>query len=238
MSSQSQNDLQAKLEKYLKQNHRLAKELKKYKNKCENFKSMLDQYKDQFENLSEKVETFGEIYGKINEELNKIQTKKNIEKKEELTNQMKTNFTLEYYGEKQTEKDMILVSVKRLEELENSYYEICKNFDLLKRKYLWTKEDKVGKEEVTQKFKEIEELNEKYTKLEVKLQETYEDHERLEKINKCVINISLAGYSHEDVINLNKLNSRGNEIEDKEPEDDKKEKYTEPMPSFLKFLNN
>jgi hypothetical protein len=213
------------------------KQIKQLKKKLQLMKKMLDDTMIEFNKINENVNVTQKIYIEISNIVKTIKTKE----KKQLSTQSQSSFSIdetESLGKnKQIDKDCIYVSLKKLEEIENSYNEMTRNFLILTSKYKIMKNENIYFDQLihTQKL-EICNLDNSYTKLKHELNESNISVLRLKEINKCIVDISLANFDKDELVSLNNDNNvvyinAGVEIKNKE-------KYSEPMPSFFKFLSS
>ncbi len=130
--------------------------------------------------------------------------------------------------------------LKKIEEMENSYNEICKNFNLLTSKYQLVKEDnkKLEENNITL-LDQISSINEEYKHLYKEFNEANITIERFKEIDKCLvdstINSLFLNSSRKKQFNCNNSTSS---LSNKD-EVNKMVSYVlcEPVPTFVKFIN-
>jgi len=249
---QAENNQKVLIAKYNKHIKTLQNKIEEYKKKNNDLKSVIEQFKQEFENNSKSVENFKSTFIEVK---SKVETFLLSEKKKDFIyqTQTQTNFTLadDNLGSKspspkkfsstspQKDRDGIYISLKKMEDIENSYSEMMRSFQNLSIKYKLLKEENSVLEDITNKqYEQIEELNNKYNSIKTKIDSNNKQVERLKDINNCIIKISLSNYSHEELVNLNLLMESNSNIERNNDDIENKEKYSEPMPSFFKFVAN
>lgn len=128
-----------------------------------------------------------------------------------------------------------LQMVKKIEEIENSYYEIAKNFESLVMKYKILKEEKnkVDDHNIIL-LDQIGNLNNEYNNILTELNDCHVTIERFKEIDKCILDSAINSLflnSNEKKILLNKNENNNNKTVNNP--------YIlcEPVPTFVKFIN-
>ena len=136
--------------------------------------------------------------------------------------------------------------IKKVEEMENAYNEILKNFDFMAAKYKIIKQEKEKFEECNLTLiDQISCLTEEYNRLYRELAEANVTIERFKEIDKCLvdstINSLFLNTNEKRPLNKNADNSDNSRKSNKDNESDGKMfcNYVlcEPVPSFIKFIN-
>jgi len=152
------------------------------------------------------------------------------------TNRLDTNMGTNYKNKNILDKDIITINIKKLEEFENSYNDMAKNFNLLTLKYKLLKDETSDKDKiVNRQQKEIDQLKTFNKDLKKEMNEYNIKNCRLRDLNRCLIEENKKSYIEVGGINNIHYNSN-NILLSEELEDKNVATHIEPMPSFLKFL--
>ena len=243
----NEKDNEVTINKYKKRMNNLQRINENSQTIIKSLRTMLDDVMLEVEKIKTNLKSGQENFNLISSFM------KDYENKEKNGNftyktQTQTNFTItEEFNTKNLkspEKEKsISVSIKKLEDLEIAYIEMMRSFGLLTLKYKIVKEENNTLFDIKEALaEELKQVNQKYKtsceELKIYLNET----QRLKEINKCIVSISLANFSQNELVNFNVLNNIDNSIDKKEIklDDDieNNEKYSEPMPSFFKFISN
>lgn len=135
-------------------------------------------------------------------------------------------------------KDFLNVNLlKKVEEMENSYNEILKNFNLLAAKYKLVKEEnaKLQENNITL-LDQISTLNQEYNSLCSEINEANITIERFKEIDKCLVDSTINSL----FLNTNeKRQPAAANSNNRAEEANKSVAYVlcEPVPTFVKFIN-
>jgi len=136
------------------------------------------------------------------------------------------------------DKELITISKSKMEEFESSYSEMSKNFNLLTIKYKLIKDECVDEEnkvkQVREEIKQIKNINKE---IEKQINEYILINNRLKEINRCLIEDNKNNY--QEIGGFGNINNNSNNIIlSEELEEKNAGTHIEPMPSFLKFLED
>jgi hypothetical protein len=129
--------------------------------------------------------------------------------------------------------------LKKIEEMENAYHEILKNFNFLTAKYKVIKEEKDKTEEQNETLiEQITGLTEEYNRICSELSEANVTIERFKEIDKCLVDATINTL----FLNTNEKRPLNNKNDDNNNNDNNNKKFSgyvlcEPVPSFIKFIN-
>jgi len=242
---------QDKEEKKIPKNNK-AKSLQKKLDKCkadnDYLMQIIEESRVHFTKINENVTLTRKLYAEITDVVKNLQSK---DKKEEhiLPNSPFTTSTTRHESvnisenvKKSIDKDMINIPIKKLEEIEASFSEMSKNFNLLTIKYKMIKQENEAAETSLMNTKqEITNFSAKYKALSSKLPEYENNFNKLKEINKFMVDTCLSLYANSEESPQNNVptyKSHSISIEESFIEDRQGNIYNEPMPSFLRFMIN
>lgn len=151
---------------------------------------------------------------------------------------------LVWRNSKYQDKDTVLISLKKLEDLESSFYETTKNFNILAQKYkiLYTTNE-LNEKKLESQNSYITNLKHRFNTLNDDLINAKLELSKQISINKCIMDISIESYSRNEInkpTNLNIIDNNTSVISivNDEEEDSNETIHREPVPTLLKFLKN
>jgi hypothetical protein len=126
---------------------------------------------------------------------------------------------------------------KKIEELETNYNSLREGFSIIIHKYKSLKEenDLLNNTVVVSQNKEIQNLREYNTKIYRDLENLNKERAKLLEVQKSLAEITYFNYSRKEVAKIYPSETQTNNVINQQDENDK---YCEPMPSLLRFLNH
>lgn len=209
--------LKEKYEKILKEKNELKKILKEMSSNLALTKKTHDVIKNSVQMVQENFKTIV-----ANTTINNNNTIGNT------INAFSTSATNSFETLQPKLKNFFNSSNKKLEDIENAYNEMTKNFNFLVVKYKLLKEENTNLINFTQEIKQkYEDLKKKYENFESELENKNRILDRTREVGECMENI----YYNSLLLNCNKDNFKESKI---------RGQYIrcEPVPTFFKFLKN